>query len=64
MFVMEEYRGKGVAQQLMEQAILWAKEKKLNCLRLYSGHELKRAHAFYEKMGFVHAGKTYKFSDF
>lgn len=62
MFVTEEYRGSGAAKALMEAAIEWGKEQKLNCLRLYSGHELKRAHAFYEKMGFEHAGRTYKYS--
>jgi len=60
MFVRETYRGQGVAKDLMQQALNWAKQENLNCIRLYSGHELKRAHAFYEKMGFIHAGRTYK----
>lgn len=64
MFVREEYRGEGVAKGLMQQALNWAKQENLNCIRLYSGHELKRAHAFYEKMGFTHAGRTYKIHRF
>jgi PhnO protein len=64
MFVREEFRGQGIAKLLMQQALNYAKQEKLNCLRLYSGHELKRAHAFYEKMGFIHAGRTYKISDY
>jgi GNAT superfamily N-acetyltransferase len=62
MFVSEAHRGTGVAARLMEAAIEWAKESNFDCIRLYTGHKLKRAHAFYEKMGFVHAGKTYKHS--
>lgn len=64
MFVREEYRGQGAAKLLMQQALEYAKQENLNCIRLYSGHELKRAHAFYEKMGFIHAGKTYKISKY
>jgi ribosomal protein S18 acetylase RimI-like enzyme len=62
LFVKEAYRGAGVAAKLMETAIEWAKQQKFDCIRLYTGHKLERAHAFYEKMGFTHAGRTYKFS--
>ncbi|MCA9382834.1 GNAT family N-acetyltransferase [Candidatus Dojkabacteria bacterium] len=62
MFVDEEYRGSGIAKEIMNKALEWGKEEDLECLRLYSGHQLNRAHAFYEKMGFVHAGRTYKYS--
>jgi GNAT superfamily N-acetyltransferase len=60
MFVMEEYYGKGVAKELMKLAYNWAKEQKFDCVRLYSGFELERAHAFYKKMGFDEAGITFK----
>jgi GNAT superfamily N-acetyltransferase len=60
MFVREEYYGKEVAKGLMKLAFKWAKEEGLDCLRLYSGFELKRAHAFYKKMGFDEAGITFK----
>ena len=60
MFVKEAYRGTGIATQLMKAARDWAKIQNLDCIRLYSGHNLARAHAFYEKMGFTHAGKTYR----
>lgn len=59
LFVSENYHGKGVAKELMQAAQEWARNEKLNCIRLYSGHELHRSHSFYEKMGFKHAGKTY-----
>lgn len=62
MFVKEEYRGTDVAQKLMKAVIKWGEEYALDCIRLYSGFELKRAHAFYEKMGFKHAGRTYKYT--
>lgn len=61
MFVTKAYHGKGVAQLLMRQAIKWAETERLTYIRLYTGHVLKRAHAFYEKMGFTHAGRTYKY---
>ena len=60
MFVREKYYGMGVANSLMKLAYEWAKNEKLDCIRLYSGFELKRAHAFYKKMGFDEAGITFK----
>lgn len=62
MYVREANRGSGVASDLMQFAIEWAREQKLDCIRLYTGHKLERAHSFYEKMGFIHAGRTYKYS--
>ncbi|OGK66634.1 hypothetical protein A2313_04995 [Candidatus Roizmanbacteria bacterium RIFOXYB2_FULL_41_10] len=64
MFVKKAYQGTGIATQLMEAARSWAKTEGLDCIRLYSGHGLDRAHAFYEKMGFIHAGKTYRLIKF
>lgn len=60
MFVREPYHGKGVAQELMKMAFKWAQEQDLDCIRLYSGDGLDRAHAFYVKMGFSRAGTTFK----
>lgn len=62
MFVSEAQRGTGIAAELMKAAINWARERKFDCIRLYTGHKLERAHAFYEKIGFIHAGRTYKYS--
>lgn len=64
MFVREQYYGKNVASSLMKLAFKWAKEQDFDCIRLYSGFELKRAHAFYKKMGFSEAGITFKNYDF
>lgn len=60
MFVREKFYGKNVASSLMKLAFKWAKEEDFDCIRLYSGFELKRAHAFYKKMGFDEAGITFK----
>lgn len=60
MFVKESYRGKGVAQKLMNMAFEWAKEEGFDCIRLSSGNKLDRAHAFYTKMGFKDFGKAFK----
>ncbi len=62
MFVKEASRGTGIASDLMQAAIEWAKKQEFDCIRIYTGHKLKRAHAFYEKMGFAHAGRSYKHS--
>ena len=61
MFVKESYRGQGVAVELMKAAIDWGYKEKMDCMRLYSGYGLDRAHAFYEKMGFKNVGKTYRY---
>ena len=45
---------------LMEHAFKWVQDMGFDCIRLYSGFELKRAHAFYKKMGFDEAGITFK----
>lgn len=60
MYVEKNYYGKGIAQSLMQLAYGWAKAQNLDCIRLYSGPELGRAHAFYKKMGFDEAGITFK----
>jgi len=60
LFVKEIYRRKGIASKLMKAVIDWTEKNHLVDLRLYSGYDYKIAHAFYEKLGFVDAGKTYK----
>lgn len=59
-YVRNQYYGKGIAQSLMRLAFKWGQDIGLDCIRLYSGFELKRAHAFYKKMGFDEAGITFK----
>jgi len=59
-YIRDQYYGKGIAQSLMKLAYNWAQEMDFDCVRLYSRFELKRAHAFYKKIGFSEAGITFK----
>ena len=59
-FVRPKYQGKGVAQLLMAAVETWAKKEEIESIRLDSGNELKRAHAFYRKSGFEHYAKAFK----
>ena len=58
--VLPEYRGKGIAKKLFEKLIEDAKEyyqkhnSKLRKLYLLTHDHNKRAHSFYEKVGFRH----------
>lgn len=60
MFVEQEFQGKGVAQLLMNAAEAWAKQENLSNIRLESGNELARAHAFYQKCGLINYGKAFR----
>lgn len=53
MFVHKDYRGKGVAQQLLEQLLLWAVQHNYTTVYLGTLPILYAAHRFYEKNGFV-----------
>ena len=59
MFVAKEYRGKefGVAQQLLEGLIRWAREKEINEILLGTVAQFVAAHRFYEKNGFIEIPK-------
>jgi GNAT superfamily N-acetyltransferase len=59
-YVIPEFRGKGVAKQLIDAVIDWSKKNGIKCVRLESGNELKRAHSFYEKVGFRFYAKGYE----
>ena len=54
MFVSKEYRGKqtGVSQGLLDQLLLWAKQKKIINIYLGTITQFKAAHRFYERNGF------------
>lgn len=60
MYVVPEYRGKGVAEHLVDAVVAWARQKGMKEVRLESGARLKRAHAFYEKIGFELTGRAYR----
>ena len=56
LYVVPEYREKGLGKHLMETVEVKAKE--LNCYRVYieSGKRFKGAHAFYEAIGYKNYG--------
>jgi len=47
-----EARSSGVGEALMREAEAWALGRKLPSVSLYSGADRKRAHAFYERIGY------------
>lgn len=52
-YVQESYRGKGIAQQLLNQCLEYAKNSKYDYVFLETYHRLERAKAFYSKNGFI-----------
>lgn len=52
-YVKEEYRGKGIAQNLLNQCLAYAREKNYDYIFLQTYHRLERARAFYSKNGFI-----------
>ena len=47
-----EARSSGVGEALMHEAEAWAQQRKLPSVSLYSRVDRKRAHAFYERIGY------------
>jgi ribosomal protein S18 acetylase RimI-like enzyme len=47
-----EARSSGVGEALMREAEAWAESRKLPSVSLYSRDDRKRAHAFYERIGY------------
>jgi len=45
-------RSSGVGEALMREAEAWAQQRKLSSVSLYSRVDRKRAHAFYERIGY------------
>ena len=60
LYVDEEYRNKGIGQQLVEAVI--AEAKKQNCYKLISQSRYSRlnVHNFYKKNGFKDYGKNFR----
>jgi N-acetylglutamate synthase-like GNAT family acetyltransferase len=54
MFVHQAYRGKekGTAQQLLDKAVTWSRQQKIQRIYLGTTDSFKAAHRFYEKNGF------------
>lgn len=53
MFVSPEFRGTGIGQKLLDVAIQSAQKSGFRILELNTHLNMKRAHRFYEKNGFV-----------
>lgn len=62
MYCIPEARGTGVAHELMETALNFAKENYERCY-LETLENMKAAHRFYEKYGFERVGKLLEQSD-
>ena len=52
-YVKENYRGKGIAQKLLNQCLEYAKNIGYDYVYLETYHRLERAKAFYSKNGFL-----------
>lgn len=59
-FVRKDYRGKdiGVAQQLLDTLLDWAKSQSITAVYLGTTEVYKAAHRFYEKNGFTEISKS------
>jgi diamine N-acetyltransferase len=61
LYVLKEFHGKGIAQQLMDFFILFAQQNKYQLVWLGVWEHNIRAQKFYEKYGFVNSGHTHDF---
>jgi len=61
LYVIKEYHGKGIAQQLMDFFILFARQNKYQVVWLGVWENNFRAQKFYNKYGFVDSGHTHSF---
>ena len=52
-YVKETHRGKGIAQQLLDQCLVYAKQLGFDDIILVTYQRLERARAFYSKNGFI-----------
>ena len=52
--VSEDYRRQGIGRLLVEEAIRLAREARCDTIELTTGLHRKDAHAFYERLGFLH----------
>lgn len=58
-YVKPRLQGKGVAKELMDAVVAWAKENKATKINLESDFGLDRGHHFYEKYGFKTEAKRF-----
>ena len=60
-YVLKEFHGKGIAQQLMELILEYAAQQQYEVVWLGVWEHNKRAQKFYEKYGFVNSGHPHDF---
>ena len=60
-YVLKEFHGKGIAQQLMDFILAYAHENNYEVVWLGVWEQNLRAQKFYEKYGFVNSGHTHDF---
>lgn len=60
-YVTKDFQGKGVAQQLMDFTLQYAKDNNYEVVWLGVWEHNLRAQRFYEKYGFVNSGQTHDF---
>jgi ribosomal protein S18 acetylase RimI-like enzyme len=61
LYLKKEFKGKGVAQLLMDHVLQYAIENKYQVVWLGVWEHNNRAKRFYEKCGFVNSGYTHDF---
>lgn len=49
-----DYKGQGAGRKLLETMEMWGRDHQYNMIRLNSGIEREKAHAFYEHCGYTH----------
>lgn len=59
-FVLPEYRGRGVASKLLDSALKYTKERGRDLAELWVGETNEQAKRFYEFKGFKAVGKVWK----
>jgi putative acetyltransferase len=51
-YLLPEFRGLGIAQEMHESAIQWCQKNDISEIHLWSDTRFKRAHLFYQKNGY------------
>jgi putative acetyltransferase len=55
-YILPEYRGSGIAQQMHNTVIEWCKQNHISQIYLWSDTRFTRAHSFYRKHGYEQKG--------
>ncbi len=55
-YLLAEFRGSGIAQEMHETAIEWCRKNDISEIHLWSDTRFKRAHLFYQKNSYQQTG--------